>query len=113
MEKPPICPHCEQELDEDIPIALEGTIQLKCPFCEMTYSFRRQKDSSSIEAGSEYYFSDGPFQRKLVLGENDDPRKTDSTSKKYSCLFLCLFGPLILLGIYLFIVNLILILSQL
>lgn len=113
MEEHPICPHCGRGLDENIPLALEGTIQLKCPFCEMTYSFQRQKDSSYVEEDAEYYLSAGPFRRKLVLGDNDEPRKTDPTSKKYSCLFLCLFGPLILLGIYLLIMNLIVILSQL
>ncbi len=41
MEDHPICPHCGRGLDEDIPLALEGVIQLQCPFCEMIYSFQR------------------------------------------------------------------------
>ncbi len=79
----------------------------------MTYSFQRQNDSSSVEEEAEYFLSAGPFRKKMVLGDNVEQRKTDSTSKKFSCLFLCLFGPLILLGFYLLIVKIIMVLSQL
>ena len=113
MEERPICPHCGRGLDEDIPLALEGVNQLKCPFCEMIYSFQRQKDSSSVEETPEYYLSSGPFRRKMILGDNDEPRKTDPMTNQFSCLVLCLFGPLFLLVIYWLIVYLIWILGQL
>lgn len=111
MEEQPICPHCGRGLDEDIPLALEGTMQVRCPFCEMIYSFQRQEDARFIEEDAEYYLSAGPFRKKMVLGDREKQREADSSSKKFSCLFLCLFGPLILIGIYLLIMNLILILS--
>lgn len=112
MEEQPKCPHCEQFLDEAIPLALEGPIQLRCPFCEMTYSFQRREDTSSIEEAAEYYLSSGPFRKKMVFGDKDESREADAMSKRYSCLFLCLFGPMILLGIFLLIVNIISIISQ-
>lgn len=111
LEEQPKCPHCGRELDETIPLALEGSILLKCPFCEMTYSFQRQEDTISREEAAEYYLSPGPFRRRMVLGDSDERRETDPMSKRYSCLFLCLFGPLILLGIFLLIANIMLIFS--
>jgi len=111
LEEQPKCPHCGRKLDETIPIALEGSILLKCPFCEMTYSFHRQEDNISGEEAAEYYLSPGPFRRRMVLGDSDERRETGSLARPYSCFFLCVFSPIILLGIYWLILNIMLIFS--
>jgi len=95
-----ICPQCGQPLDEPIPQALVGSIQVKCPFCDMVYSFQRQEDVGSLKKEVESYLSVGPFRRKLVVGVGGKPREGDSSTRLFSCLVLCLVGPMIIFGIY-------------
>ncbi|TFH10597.1 MAG: hypothetical protein E4H14_02210 [Candidatus Thorarchaeota archaeon] len=108
MEDEVICPQCGQALDETIPITLVGSIQVKCPFCDMIYSFQRQEDKDTLEEEAESYLSDGPFRGKLVFSDKGAPRERDPFTKQFSCLVLCLFGPMIIFGIYLLITFLIL-----
>lgn len=100
MEDEVICPQCGRELDETIPIALVGSIQVKCPFCDMIYSFQRQEDEDALEEEVESYLSVGPFRQKLVFNDRGGPHERDPITKQFSCLVLCLFGPMIIFGIY-------------
>ncbi|TFG31336.1 hypothetical protein EU528_06500 [Candidatus Thorarchaeota archaeon] len=100
MEERAICPQCGQPLNEDIPLAIVGSILLKCPFCEMVYSFQRQEEVDCLEEEVEPYLSAGLFQKKLVFSGSDIPREADPFTRKFSCLVLFLFGPMIIFGIY-------------
>ena len=100
MEEEAICPHCGHALDETIPLALVGSIQVKCPFCDMVYSFQRYEDVDSIGEESESYLSAGPFGRKLVFSDEGQPREGNPCTMKFSCLVLWLFGPIVVFGIY-------------
>jgi len=95
-----ICPQCGQLLDEPIPQALVGSIQLKCPYCDMVYSFQREEHVGVLESEIESYLSPGPFRRKLVVRSGGEPRKGDSSTRLFSCIVLCLFGPIIIFVIY-------------
>ncbi|MFW9844121.1 MAG: hypothetical protein ACFFEV_06080 [Candidatus Thorarchaeota archaeon] len=99
MEDLVICPHCGLELDEKIPLALIGSIQLKCPYCGRFYLFERQDDSATLEE-VESYLSVGPFRRKIAFSGTEEPRPADPLAKNLSCLVLCLIGPMIIFGIY-------------
>ncbi|MGY5880630.1 MAG: hypothetical protein RTV31_10285 [Candidatus Thorarchaeota archaeon] len=100
MEDQAICPQCGHALDETIPLALVGSIQVRCPFCEMIYSFQRQEDLDTLEEEVESYLSVGPFRRKFVFSGDQGPRPVDPFAKRFSCLVLCLVGPMILFGFY-------------
>ena len=113
MEDQVVCPQCGSALEEDIPLALVGSIQVKCPFCDMIYSFQRPEDVDTLEEEVESYLSFGPFRRKLIFSERGKPREGDPVTKQFSCLVLCLIGPLILFGIYWLVTYLIWIFSQL
>lgn len=106
MQDQVICPQCGRPLDEPIPQALIGSIQVKCPFCDMIYSFQRQEDVSSPEKDVESYLSAGPFRRKIVISDRGELYEGDSSTKLFSCLVLCLLGPMIILGVYLVITYL-------
>ena len=103
MEDLIICPHCGHELNETVPLALVGSIQLKCPTCGMFYLFQREGDEDILEQEIETYLSRGPFQRKFVLSRDDRPHPVSSISDRYTYLLLCLIGPLIIFGIMWFI----------
>ena len=100
MEEQVICPQCGQALDESIPLALVGSIQVKCPFCDTVYSFQRQEDIEALEKEVESYLSPGPFGRKLVVSNRGEPPGGDSSTRLFWCLVLCVFGPMIIFGIY-------------
>ena len=79
----------------------------------MVYSFQRQEDTDSVEEEVESYLSVGPFRRKFVFSDRDGPHDADPGTRTFSCLVLCLFGPMIIFGIYWLISYLIWYVSQL
>jgi hypothetical protein len=100
----PICPHCGQVLNEDIPLALVGSILLKCPICGLNYSFHRDEGEYSGDQEEEYHMSTGLFRRKPLR----TPTGSSPTSQIRIWLILCLSCviPLIFLSILAVIISL-------
>ena len=90
MEDRVICPHCNHELGEKIPLALVGSIQLKCPLCGMFYLFQREEDTESLEQEEASYLSGGPFRRRVAVSNDDGLRPVNQLGDRFTCLFLCL-----------------------
>jgi hypothetical protein len=89
-----ICPHCGRELDESIPSSLVGTIELRCPHCEMTFTYQQETDTALPEDG-EIYFSTGFFRRKSISGTHN---ASEEKPMFFYCLVYLIIIPLIGIG---------------
>jgi len=95
----PSCPQCGESLGEDIPKAIEDPIRIRCPTCEMIYTFHRNESESAEE--HQYYFSTGPFRKNPVQMDASDPSGETAVMNRMCLIYFCTIGPLILFGILL------------
>jgi hypothetical protein len=89
-----ICPHCGLEIQEAIPSAVIGTIQLRCPNCGMTFSYQQETEEPILE-NEDYYFSTGLFRRKPVSNKNG---RFEKRSKTFCYLVYLIMVPLVGIG---------------
>lgn len=96
MSGTPVCPYCNESLEESIPSMIQGTIQLRCPACSRIYGYSKDFGAFPIEEQLDYHFSAGPF-RKVRVGVHDSFDKNKETTKLRLFIFLCLLSPIIIL----------------
>ncbi|MGY5859531.1 MAG: hypothetical protein RTU63_09180 [Candidatus Thorarchaeota archaeon] len=98
MVSEPICPQCGESFREDIPKTIEDPIRIRCPTCEMIYTFHRNVSESSAEE-NQYYFSAGPFRKNPVQMDARDPSGETKVMNRWCLLYFCFIGSLLLFGI--------------
>jgi len=97
MSYAPTCPYCNTDLDEPIPQALQGSIQVRCPSCGLLYSYSQELGSLPIEDEFNYQLSPSLFGKKITVGPKTDMKDLSRDSNNRTCIYLCLVSPFLIL----------------